>query len=347
MKINENNIELFDKFLRKELSEEERLNFENNLKENAEFKNEFEEFVLLVDGIRMKGLEDLKGILKSKGEVKYWGNLWGPKWTIASAAILAIFTIMFYILEYYVPKKSNLETQIALEETISTEEQVEELEEKIENTEILSETNEKESVLEKEPEIPISLEDDIVKDMENEKAEEIMSAPKPNSHSNLAEKSSKSIPVPPTSNKEEISLNRSRSSEPVPDRLISSEKILDSFYKVQILPNGFLKMDAKLLDTFLFNNEEWADVRIAFWSSPLNTIAYSNKSGFKNIKLSKLDIYGWEPTLLTNLLIEGFGGDLYVKYNQKVYLLKNGTQNMPMDQIKDKTKLAKLEILWN
>jgi hypothetical protein len=122
---------------------------------------------------------------------------------------------------------------------------------------------------------------------------------------------------------------------------------LDSFYKVQILPNGFLKMDAKLLDTFLYNNEEWADVRIAFWSSPLNTIAFSNKSGFKNIKLSKVDIYGWDPALLTNLLIEGFGGDLYVKYNQKVYLLKNGALNMPMNQIKDKTKLTKLEILWN
>jgi len=345
MKINENNIELFDKFLRSELSEEERMNFEYNLKENSEFKAEFEEFKLLVEGIKMKGLEDLKGILKSKGEVKYWGNLWGPKWTIASAAILVIFAIMFFVLEYYIPRKSNLETQIALQETISTEEQVEELEEKIENTEILSETNEKESLLEKEPEIPISLTDDIVKDMENDKAEEIISAPKPNSYPNLAEKTGKSIPVPPTSNKEEISLNKS--TEPVPDRLISSEKILDSFYKVQILPNGFLKMDAKLLDTFLFNNEEWADVRIAFWSSPLNTIAYSNKSGFKNVKLSKLDIYGWEPTLLTNLLIEGFGGDLYVKYNQKVYLLKNGTLNMPMDQVKDKTKLTKLEILWN
>jgi hypothetical protein len=88
-------------------------------------------------------------------------------------------------------------------------------------------------------------------------------------------------------------------------------------------------------------------VRIAFWSSPLNTIAFSNKSGFKNIKLSKVDIYGWDPALLTNLLIEGFGGDLYVKYNQKVYLLKNGALNMPMNQIKDKTKLTKLEILWN
>lgn len=343
MKINENNIELFDKFLRSELSEEERLNFENNLKENSEFKAEFEEFKLLVEGIKMKGLEDLKVILKSKGEVKYWGNLWGPKWTIASAAILAIFAIMFFVLEYYIPRKSNLETQIALEETISTEEQLEQLEEKIEGIDIAPE--QKESVLEKEMDSPEVVYDDIVKDLVNENTEDIVTAPKPNSNSNVSEKLNKTIPAPPAASKEEVSLNRT--SEPVPERLISSEKILDSFYKVQILPNGFLKMDAKLLDTFLYNNEEWADVRIAFWSSPLNTIAFSNKSGFKNIKLSKVDIYGWDPALLTNLLIEGFGGDLYVKYNQKVYLLKNGALNMPMNQIKDKTKLTKLEILWN
>ncbi len=343
MKINENNIELFDKFLRSELSEEERLNFENNLKENSEFKAEFEEFKLLVEGIKMKGLEDLKVILKSKGEVKYWGNLWGPKWTIASAAILAIFAIMFFVLEYYIPRKSNLETQIALEESISTEEQLEQLEENIEGTDIAPE--QKESVLEKEMDSPEVVYDDIVKDLVNENTEDIVTAPKPNSNSNVSEKLNKTIPAPPAASKEEVSLNRT--SEPVPERLISSEKILDSFYKVQILPNGFLKMDAKLLDTFLYNNEEWADVRIAFWSSPLNTIAFSNKSGFKNIKLSKVDIYGWDPALLTNLLIEGFGGDLYVKYNQKVYLLKNGALNMPMNQIKDKTKLTKLEILWN
>lgn len=343
MKINENNIGLFDKFLRSELSEEERLDFENNLKENSEFKAEFEEFKLLVEGIKMKGLEDLKVILKSKGEVKYWGNLWGPKWTIASAAILAIFAIMFFVLEYYIPRKSNLETQIALEETISTEEQLEQLEENIEGTDIAPE--QKESVLEKEMDSPEVVYDDIVKDLVNENTEDIVTAPKPNSNSNVSEKLNKTIPAPPAASKEEVSLNRT--SEPVPERLISSEKILDSFYKVQILPNGFLKMDAKLLDTFLYNNEEWADVRIAFWSSPLNTIAFSNKSGFKNIKLSKVDIYGWDPALLTNLLIEGFGGDLYVKYNQKVYLLKNGALNMPMNQIKDKTKLTKLEILWN
>ncbi len=343
MKINENNIELFDKFLRSELSEEERLNFENNLKENSEFKAEFEEFKLLVEGIKMKGLEDLKVILKSKGEVKYWGNLWGPKWTIASAAILAIFAIMFFVLEYYIPRKSNLETQIALEESISTEEQLEQLEENIEGTDIAPE--QKESVLEKEMDSPEVVYDDIVKDLVNENTEDIVTAPKPNSNSNVSEKLNKTITAPPAASKEEVSLNRT--SEPVPERLISSEKILDSFYKVQILPNGFLKMDAKLLDTFLYNNEEWADVRIAFWSSPLNTIAFSNKSGFKNIKLSKVDIYGWDPALLTNLLIEGFGGDLYVKYNQKVYLLKNGALNMPMNQIKDKTKLTKLEILWN
>lgn len=345
MKINESNIEIFDRFLHNELSDEEKLVFEKTLAENPEFKKEFEEFNLLVEGIKMKGLEDLKGILKSKGEVKYWGNLWGPKWTIASAAILAIFTVMFFVLEHYVSRKSTLENQIAIEESVPTEEHIQYFDENIDSLETSSEQKTKEILMGKDLEEQMVVSEEVYGKAKKESADELIHEVQTNNTPNSIENTSKATSTAPIMNKEDMS--QVRANESTSERLISSEKLLDSFYKVQILPNGFLKMDAKLLDTFLFNNQDWADVRIAFWTSPLNTIAYSNKSGYKNIKLSKIDIYGWEPQLLTDILIEGFGGDIFVKYNQKVYLLKNGAQNMPIEQIKDKTKLAKLEILWN
>lgn len=345
MKINESNIEIFDRFLHNELSDEEKLVFEKKLTENPEFKKEFEEFNLLVEGIKMKGLEDLKGILKSKGEVKYWGNLWGPKWTIASAAILAIFTVMFFVLEHYVSRKSTLENQIAIEESVPTEEHIQYFDENIDSSETSSEQKTKEILMGKDLEEQMVVSEEVHGKEKKESADELIHEVQTNNTPNSIENTSKATSTAPIMNKEDMS--QVRANESTFERLISSEKLLDSFYKVQILPNGFLKMDARLLDTFLFNNQDWADVRIAFWTSPLNTIAYSNKSGYKNIKLSKIDIYGWEPQLLTDILIEGFGGDIFVKYNQKVYLLKNGAQNMPIEQIKDKTKLAKLEILWN
>ena len=81
--------------------------FKQRLKEDPAFAEEVKLQKEIASAISSVREEELRAILKQQAEVKYFSNMWGNKWTYASAAILALFVSLFFIMKNYVPDTAN------------------------------------------------------------------------------------------------------------------------------------------------------------------------------------------------------------------------------------------------
>jgi hypothetical protein len=108
-------IDLFDQYLRGELSPEEKINFEQSLLSDPALNHDYHQYLQLVNSINVMSREWLKQKVKQKGKVKYWGNAWGKKWTIAYAAIFLLFVLIYFVTEQVAPlNKTNSSENVAL-----------------------------------------------------------------------------------------------------------------------------------------------------------------------------------------------------------------------------------------
>ncbi|HCS19929.1 MAG TPA: hypothetical protein DIW47_05100 [Bacteroidetes bacterium] len=101
--------ELFDRYLRGELEQEELDDFLERLESDQELKNEFAMYQYLVEGIREHEKQELKAFLSKKRneEIRYIGNPWSKRFTYASAAILVGFGLLYVVLDNRV-KDNNI-----------------------------------------------------------------------------------------------------------------------------------------------------------------------------------------------------------------------------------------------
>jgi hypothetical protein len=103
-------IELFDQYIHHQLDESQRIDFENRLNTDSEFKKEFDLYCLLVDGIREKNRQDLKSFMKESKNGMYWGqNIWPRSVNYAAAAVLALFFVMYVLVKKYSPENQASE----------------------------------------------------------------------------------------------------------------------------------------------------------------------------------------------------------------------------------------------
>ncbi|MBI1221326.1 MAG: hypothetical protein GC180_01880 [Bacteroidetes bacterium] len=102
--------DLFDRYFRGELSQEELDDFLERLKSDEEFKKELEMYQLLVEGIREHERQELKAFLVDKARVRFMGNPWSKAWTYASAAIIAGFGILYLVMDNSIQQEPTAES---------------------------------------------------------------------------------------------------------------------------------------------------------------------------------------------------------------------------------------------
>ncbi len=92
--------ELFDAYLRGELSGQELDAFVQRLQTDAEFKSALDLHVLLVKGIEEHRRQELKSFLKEETKRSFMGNPFGAKYTWFAAAVLAFFALVYVGFEF-------------------------------------------------------------------------------------------------------------------------------------------------------------------------------------------------------------------------------------------------------
>lgn len=109
MNLNNEHIDLFDRYLRQELKGKELSDFENRIREEEEFAEAFKMHQMLSEGIREHGRTELKNFLKDNGRMMYWGeNFWPKKMRFAAAAVFILFAGLYVIIKFYIePKKEK------------------------------------------------------------------------------------------------------------------------------------------------------------------------------------------------------------------------------------------------
>lgn len=114
MNISKEHIDWFDQYQSGTLSEQERLDFELQLKNNSDLKKEFDFYSLFVEGIQIHARQELKSLLKEKGKVMYFGeNIWSKTMKYASVAVFLIFGGLYAFIHFYLEPKQK--TELAIE----------------------------------------------------------------------------------------------------------------------------------------------------------------------------------------------------------------------------------------
>ena len=103
--------DLFDRYFRGELSEEELDAFLARLESEPAFKEEYTTYQLLVEGIREHEREELRAYMHQKARVRFMGNPWSKTWTYASAAVVLAFGVLYTALD-----QKNGNESVAVEE---------------------------------------------------------------------------------------------------------------------------------------------------------------------------------------------------------------------------------------
>jgi len=107
-------IDLFDRYLRDELSPVEKSGFEKRLTEDTAFAEAFRVYNILVEGIRDHGKQELKNYLKAHGKVHIHGSsFWQGKTRYAAAAAVLLAIGVFAVITYYI--RPNGAPEMALE----------------------------------------------------------------------------------------------------------------------------------------------------------------------------------------------------------------------------------------
>lgn len=90
--------DLFDRYLRGELNEQELDDFLEKVKSDADFRKALEMHQLIVEGIREHEREELRTYMRDRARVRFMGNPWSKTWTYASAAVVVGFGILYLVI---------------------------------------------------------------------------------------------------------------------------------------------------------------------------------------------------------------------------------------------------------
>jgi hypothetical protein len=316
MELNEQDIALFDAFIKKTLSKEETDSFEQNLAQDPELQAKFNSYKLNVNLIQIAAKERLKIAIKKKGEIKYFGNLWGKKGAIAYAAIFVLFGIGFWFVEVKLKPKSK--------DTISyVNEENEQLKDKnnpiittpkssynpsdTEKDETLEETEDDTLNLDKDPSFVQVIEDEIDSDIEETESNEI-----PNQ--DLA-------PPPPEA---QSSLRDDTNNQ----HILSSKLLLDTLISVV---KDYQKEGESLKEVYGVRN-----IAVSYFQSPLNSkvYKYTPQNKTKSKQHDELQIYGLQALHSNHFKI--IRNNLYMLCNGKLYVFVYNSQDyLPLKLEKD------------
>ncbi len=122
MNFDDNISEVFDNYLRGQMTEVEEREFVEQLKNDPSLKQAYETHRTIVAGIRNARKKELKEYIKKNAKIRYIGNVWNSKWVMTSAAIFVIFFSAYIIVEYVV-KPASSEKIAATEEATEKDQQ--------------------------------------------------------------------------------------------------------------------------------------------------------------------------------------------------------------------------------
>lgn len=103
--------DLFDRYIRGELNEQELDDFLARLDSDSDFKEAFNTYYLVVEGIREHERQELRAYMDQKARVRFMGNPWSKTWTYASAAVLLAFGVLYISLDQSTKQESVAERE--------------------------------------------------------------------------------------------------------------------------------------------------------------------------------------------------------------------------------------------
>lgn len=118
--------ELFDAYLRGELSGKELDDFVRRTQEDSAFKEALDLHVMLARGIEEHRKQELKAYLKSETSKSFLGNPFGAKYTWFAAAVIAFFAVVYVGFEYILKDEfAQLQENTKSEQDTLTKDQIE------------------------------------------------------------------------------------------------------------------------------------------------------------------------------------------------------------------------------
>jgi hypothetical protein len=358
MEENSRHIELFDKYSQSTLSTDEKRELENLISSDPSVKLEFETHKLLVDGVRKARKEELREYLRDHGKVEYFENIWSKKWRVASAAIVILFTAVYFVMEYAIVRP-GLKESVASEDKNEHIEELKKDENKTENNasrdKLSTDDREEDISLPPPPELmevndgqiesdsfydqeieEVVPSDDIVK----EDADLLEFAPKTNS-TNKDQEYNFSTETDSEKNlfvaQEEKILDTNLLAVIVVEKIVVQNKSLDEIEKTRTSERK--KSKSPVLENESLEEPE-ADstqsisksYKVEIWKSPLNFKGYHYQGEI-------LKLYGINVKEVS--LIE-YNNGLYIKVKEKYALLKKSTEYLPFKYISNKELIKKL-----
>lgn len=345
MKEEQTHIELFDLYLRNELPDTDKIDFEKKLDLDKDFKQQFTNYLLIVEGIKLRERDELKAFMKKEAKMEYWGqNFWGKNWTYASAALLLIFASLYIVTKQFNNSNSKQENDLAIEqhkekENVTTEEKSENKIEIPETEKIninISKTDNIESRKDAIPQIAesesagdFSIQNDDVSlsnenieiDVEKKISEKTIAINEAN-EINLADNVLWNATPTTTTLPSNASTNNTYNDRIYKKGKISSKKNADNTtkaeesHKKEVIDTGIIEKKI---------NTKTEKITIQFWSSPLNFKGYQY-----NNKLLKL--YG---IIENNPKLYQYNGELYLVNGGIVYKINNCTETCQYEEVSD------------
>lgn len=328
MEFNPEHIDLFDRYVKNLMSDSEKETFLKQMHEDPELKSQFEAFQNCLDMIQTEGLRELKSTIKSKGTFRYFGNLWGKKWTLAYAAIFVLFAIGLFWIERYEGKKNGAQDTLALNESRPEDGPSPNIEPLLKDARSKKKSKtpaEDTPTLDKDPEeqeMPITDSDDLLADELREELDPI---------------------TPP-----DLALNDSQSDRPdsesqdanqVPDRKVAGAEPQSSpaergraVQEESINVKGSVVLLDTLYTVISYPDSVSYSLKVVFVQSPLNSKVYS----FSIVQqLRELNIYGIQPG--AQIAFKEINQSLYVFDGKNIYaLIRTGGGNyLPLQRVND------------
>ncbi|MCK9480654.1 MAG: hypothetical protein M0R38_02700 [Bacteroidia bacterium] len=281
MELTEKDIELFDRYIKGILTQDELIAFEQKLQQDATLKQHFELYSTLVSGIQFKAREELKKKIAAEGEVKYIQNIWGKKGTMAAAAVLVFFIGLYFVFESNLFKQQNKATDS--EQSIAMQDDT-----KPANKPSFKKTHiEKPNAAEQSSDSVLNS-DSFSTDVADTTDFAIAMLDEKSVPADDVEEDSSPVDIAGgVSVRKEVYAAPSAANDDF--KVMSGQLLVDSFFAA-------LRIDE---EQFVLNNKmdeedlRYANIHIQFWKSPLNSKVYS--FAIKN-EVPTLAIYGINPT---------------------------------------------------
>jgi hypothetical protein len=319
-------IEMFDLYLKKQMGQDELLQFEKKIESDSDFAKKYQNYLEIIGIIKFAGREELKKRIAKEGEVKYFSNQWGKKWTIAYAAIFLLFIGLFFVFENFLKEKIQKTNPVQTYENIEEvgENNVNNAPQKKEkqDTQIESADDENEIPLtneESDKTADSEIEESSEEDARNELADKLSDTPENNMTQNG------NAPSPPSATE----MSKARTAEKVYD-VATEELLTDTLYNsilTQILSDSLVAIGN-------------IDVKVKLLKSPLNSKVYKYWVSGQN---HYIEIYGLPyPTPFKVFLLNN---EMYFLSAQSLFKFSTTRSYLPLQQISDKELRTKLEKL--